>query len=81
MAGGPGPQPEGYCRRQTLDVICDHVDNGVKWHALPADFSTWDRVCAFFRRWLRHGLRAGFPIGCAAGCDTLRTDQRSLQPP
>ncbi|MFD9223748.1 transposase [Streptomyces sp. NPDC060064] len=60
MAGGPGPQPEGHCRRQTLDAIRDHVDNGVKWHALPADFPTWDRVCDFFRRWLRHGLRAEF---------------------
>jgi transposase len=53
---GRGGQPEGYCHRQMLDAIFYVTDNGIKWRSLPADYPTWDRVYAYFRRWRRAGL-------------------------
>ncbi|GGN96793.1 hypothetical protein GCM10011579_098620 [Streptomyces albiflavescens] len=47
---GRGARPEAYCHRQMLDAISYLVDNGIKRRAMPADFSPWDRVYAFFRR-------------------------------
>ncbi len=49
-------QPEVYCHRAMLDAIRYLVDDGTKWRAMPADFPSWDRVYAFFRRWRDHGL-------------------------
>ncbi|WP_429194094.1 transposase [Kitasatospora sp. MAP12-15] len=51
-----GGQPEAYCHRQMLDASQYPVDNGIKWRAMPADFPTWDRVYAFWRRWRDRGL-------------------------
>ncbi|MFE4658279.1 IS5 family transposase [Streptomyces hydrogenans] len=51
-----GGQPETYCHRAILDAIRYLVDNGTKWRAIPIDFSPWDRVYAFFRRWRDHSL-------------------------
>ncbi|MDJ0375858.1 IS5 family transposase [Streptomyces sp. H10-C2] len=39
-----------------LDVVRYLVDGGIKWRSMPADFPPWDRVYAFFRRWMRQGL-------------------------
>lgn len=57
---GRGGQPEGYCHRQMLDAVRYLVDGGIKWRAMPADFPPWDRVYAFFRRWMRQGLVGEF---------------------
>jgi transposase len=57
---GWGRQPEAYCHRALLDAVRYLVDNGIKWRAMPADFSLWDRVYAFFRRWRDHGLVTEF---------------------
>nr|WSX75703.1 IS5 family transposase [Streptomyces sp. NBC_00899] len=57
---GRGGQPEAYCHRAILDAIRYLVDNGIKWRAMPADFPSWDRVYAFFRRWRDHGLAREF---------------------
>jgi transposase len=35
---GNGGRPETHCRRQIVDAIFYLVDNGITWHALPADF-------------------------------------------
>jgi transposase len=53
---GRGGRPEGYCHRAILDAIRYLVDNGIKWRAMPADFPSWDRVYAFFRRWRENVL-------------------------
>ncbi|MFF2963317.1 transposase [Streptomyces sp. NPDC057963] len=53
---GRGGQPETYCHRQRLDAIRYLVFNGVKWRFMPADFPSWGRVYAFFRRWRDHVL-------------------------
>ncbi|MES9520719.1 transposase [Streptomyces capoamus] len=39
-----------------LDAIRYLVDNGIKWRAMPVDFSPWDCICAFFRRWRDNAL-------------------------
>lgn len=57
---GRGGQPEGYCHRQMVDAIRYLVDNGIKWRAMPADFPSWDRVYAFWRRWRDKGLIGEF---------------------
>ncbi|SEE40914.1 Transposase [Streptomyces sp. 2231.1] len=62
---GRGGQPEAFCHRQILDAIRYLVDNGIKWRAMPADFPTWYRAYAFFRRWRDHGLvKADTVVGC-----------------
>jgi transposase len=53
---GRGGRPEAYCHRAVLDTIRYLVDNRIKWRATPADFPSWDRVYAFFRRWRDHDL-------------------------
>ncbi|MFD0037810.1 transposase [Streptomyces anulatus] len=45
-----GRQSEAYGHRAILDAISYLVDNGTKWRAMPANFPSWDRVYAFFRR-------------------------------
>jgi transposase len=55
-----GGRPEGYCRRQLLDAILCLVAGGISWRAMPADFTTWARVNAFFRRGREDGLIAEF---------------------
>lgn len=57
---GKGGQPEGYCHRQMLDAIRYLVAGGIFWRAMPADFPSWGRVYAFFRRWREHGLTVEF---------------------
>ncbi len=57
---GRGGQPEGHCHRQMLDAIRYLVAGGISWRAMPADFPTWARVYAFFRRRREHGLIAEF---------------------
>lgn len=39
-----------------LDAIRYLVAGGISWRAMPADFPSWPRVYAFFRRWRGHGL-------------------------
>src|SRR5687768_17362172 len=39
-----------------IDAIRCLVDNGIKWRNMPADFSPWKRVYAFFRRWRDNAL-------------------------
>ncbi|MFF3460488.1 IS5 family transposase [Streptomyces sp. NPDC002730] len=57
---GRGGQPEAYCHRQMLDAIRYLVAGGISWRSMPADFPAWDRVYAFFRRWLHTGLITEF---------------------
>ncbi|MEV2248086.1 IS5 family transposase [Streptomyces sp. NPDC049970] len=57
---GRGGQPEGYCHRQMLDAIRYLVSGGIAWRSMPVDFPAWDRVYAFFRRWLHTGLITEF---------------------
>lgn len=57
---GKGGQPEGYCHRQMIDAVRYLVAGGIPWRAMPADFPTWDRVYAFYRRWHDKGLIAEF---------------------
>lgn len=53
---GRGWQPEGYCHRQMLNAIHYLVAGGIAPRAMPADFPSWGRVYAFFRRWQQTGL-------------------------
>lgn len=39
-----------------LDAIRYLVAGGISWRAMPAEFPSWPRVYAFFRRWRGHGL-------------------------
>jgi transposase len=57
---GRGGQPEGYCHRQMLDAVRYLVAGGISWRSMPVDFPAWDRVYAFFRRWLHTGLITEF---------------------
>lgn len=57
---GRGGQPEGYCHRQMLDAVHYLVAGGISWRSMPVDFPAWDRVYAFFRRWLHTGLITEF---------------------
>ncbi|WP_343243246.1 transposase [Streptomyces sp. SID12501] len=57
--GGAG-SPEGHCHRQLLDTIRHLVTDRISWRAMPADFSGWGRVRAFFRRWRERGLITEF---------------------
>ncbi|MGW1145491.1 transposase [Streptomyces sp. NPDC002454] len=55
-----------------LDAVRYLVDNGIKWHAIPADFPPWDRVHAFFHRWRDHVLGLVRPIMFGAKWSGLR---------
>lgn len=57
---GHGGQPESYCHRQMVDAVRYLVAGGITWRAMPADFPSWDRVYAFFRRWRDKGLVTEF---------------------
>jgi transposase len=57
---GRGGQPEAYCHRQMLDAVRYLVAGGISWRSMPVDFPQWDRVYAFFRRWLHTGLITEF---------------------
>ncbi|WP_229923758.1 IS5 family transposase [Streptomyces candidus] len=57
---GRGGQPEAYCHRSMLDAVRYLVAGGIAWRSMPVDFPKWDRVYAFFRRWLHTGLIAEF---------------------
>ena len=54
-AAGLGGRPEKHCRRRVVDAILYVLDNGIKWHALPADFPPWQTVYSLFRRWEQAG--------------------------
>ncbi|WP_229371721.1 IS5 family transposase [Umezawaea beigongshangensis] len=52
---GQGGRWEKHCRRVIVDAILYVVDNGIKWRALPADFSPWPTVYERFAAWEKVG--------------------------
>ncbi|MFB7291130.1 transposase [Actinacidiphila glaucinigra] len=48
-AGGVLPPADGRRVRYL-------VAGGITWRAMPADFPSWDRVYAFWRRWRNKGM-------------------------
>ncbi|MEO0802854.1 MAG: transposase [Cyanobacteria bacterium J06642_2] len=42
--------------REVLNAQFYVLDNGIKWRGLPHDFSPWQTVYGYFRRWSEWGV-------------------------
>ncbi len=51
----PGGRPREVDMWQILNAIFYVLVEGIRWHALPADFPAWQTVYTYFRNWRKDG--------------------------
>jgi putative transposase len=48
--------PQEVDLREIINAIFYWADNGIKWRAIPHDFSPWQTVYGYYRRWVKTGV-------------------------